>query len=127
MQIERKNYPHLDAPVGPYVHAVSYSGLLFLSGLTAFNTSAQDKDLATQAEAVFDQIRSMLETEGISFNNLIKVTIFVTELGEIDKLRNVLFSSYENSLPASSLVQVKSLFAPELKIEVEAIVALTHS
>ncbi|NJO42160.1 MAG: RidA family protein [Cyanobacteria bacterium CRU_2_1] len=127
MQIERKNYPHLDAPVGPYVHAVSYSGLLFLSGLTAFNTSAQDKDLATQAEAVFDQIRSILETEGISFNNLIKVTIFVTELGEIDKLRNVLFSSYENSLPASSLVQVKSLFAPELKIEVEAIVALTHS
>lgn len=47
MQIERKNCPDLDTPVGPYVHAVSYNGLLFLSGLTAFNTPAQDGDLAT--------------------------------------------------------------------------------
>ncbi len=127
MQVAHKNYPHLDAPVGPYVHAVSYNGLLFLSGLTAFNTSAQDGDLGTQAEAVFEQIKSILEAEGVNFNNLLKVTIFVTEFGEVDKLRNVLFSYYGNNLPASSLVQVKSLFAPELKIEVEAIVALTHS
>ena len=127
MQVAHKNYPHLDAPVGPYVHAVSYNGLLFLSGLTAFNTPAQDGDLATQAEAIFDQIKSILEAEGVNFNNLLKVTIFVTEFGEVDKLRNVLFSYYGNNLPASSLVQIKSLFAPELKIEVEAIVALTHS
>lgn len=124
MQIERKNYSHLDAPVGPYVHAVSYDGLLFLSGLTAFNTPAQDRNLATQAEAVFAQIRSILEAEGTSFNNLIEVTMFVTEFEEVDKLRNVLFSIYENNLPASSLIQVKGLFAPELKIEVKAIVAL---
>jgi 2-iminobutanoate/2-iminopropanoate deaminase len=127
MQIERKNYPHLDTPVGPYVHAVSYDGLLFLSGLTAFNTPAQTGDLATQAEAVFEQIGSILEAERISFENLLKVTIFVTALGEVDKLRDVLFSHYENNLPASSLIQVKSLFAPELKIEVEAVVALAGS
>ncbi|MBD3881509.1 RidA family protein [Phormidium tenue FACHB-886] len=127
MQVERKNYPYLDAPVGPYVHAVSYNGLLFLSGLTAYNTPAQDKDIATQAEAICSQMRSIFEMEGISFNNLIKVTMFVTELEEIDKLRSVLSSNYGNNLPASSLVQVKSLFAPELKIEIEAIVAVAHS
>ena len=126
MQIDHKNYPHLNAPVGPYVHAVSYNGLLFVSGLTAFNTPAQDGALATQAKAVFEQLKSILEAEGANFNNLLKVTIFVTELVDVDKLRNVLVSFYKNSLPASSLVQVKSLFAPELKIEVEAIVALTH-
>jgi 2-iminobutanoate/2-iminopropanoate deaminase len=126
MQIERKNYLHLDAPIGPYIHAVSYNGLLFLSGLTAFNTPAQDGDLATQAEAVFDQIQSILEAEKTGFKNLIKVTIFVTELVEVDQFRNVLFSYYENNLPASSLIQVKSLFAPELKIEVEAIAALAN-
>lgn len=127
MQVAHKNYPHLNAPVGPFVHAVSYNGLLFLSGLTAFNTLAQNGDLATQAEAVFAQIKSILEAEGANFNNLLKVTIFVTELREVEQLRNVLFSYYENNFPASSLVQVKSLFAPEVKIEVEAIVALTHS
>jgi 2-iminobutanoate/2-iminopropanoate deaminase len=127
MPVERKNYPHLDAPVGPYVHAVSYDGLLFLSGLTAFNTTAQSGSLATQAEAVFDQIESILKAEGIGFNKLIKVTVFVTEFEEVDKLRTILFRSYESNLPASSLVQVKSLFAPELKIEVEAVAALDRS
>ncbi|ESA34033.1 endoribonuclease l-psp [Leptolyngbya sp. Heron Island J] len=127
MNVERKNYAHLDTPVGPYVHAVSYNGLLFLSGLTAFNTPAQNQGLATQAQVVFDQIKSILDAEGTSFKDLIKVTIFVTEFDGVEQLRNVLFSSYENNLPASSLVQVKSLFAPELKIEVEAVVALTHS
>lgn len=124
MQVERKNYSHLDAPTGPYVHAVSYNGLLFLSGLTAFNTPAQSADLATQAQTVFAQIKSILEAEGTDFNHLLKTTIFVTELGDLAQLRNVLFSIYENNLPASSLIQVNSLFAPELKIEVEAIVAL---
>lgn len=78
MQVERKNYPHIDAPAGLYVHAVSYNGLLFISGLTVFNTPVQNEALATQAEAVFEQIRSILEAEGIGFNNPIKVTIFVT-------------------------------------------------
>lgn len=124
MQVERKNYSDLDAPAGPYVHGVSYNGLLFLSGLTAFNTPAQNANLATQAQTVFAQIKSILEAEGTDFNHLLKTTIFVTELGDLDRLRSVLFSIYENNLPASSLIQVNSLFAPELKIEVEAIVAL---
>lgn len=127
MKVERKNYPHLDKLVGPYVHATSYNGLTFLSGLTAFSTPAQNQDLATQAKAVFEQIGSILEAEGTSFESLIKVTIFVTELREIDQLRDVLFNSYKDNLPASSLIQVQSLFAPELKIEVEAIVALAPS
>ncbi|MEM9162256.1 MAG: RidA family protein [Cyanobacteria bacterium P01_F01_bin.4] len=125
MPFDRKNYPHLDAPVGPYVHATSYNGLLFLSGLTAFNTPAQDQDLPTQADAVFSQLRGILEAEGSGFENLIKVTLFVTEFEEIDKFRDVLFSVYGNHLPASSLIQIKSLFASDLKIEVEAIAALT--
>jgi 2-iminobutanoate/2-iminopropanoate deaminase len=125
MHVERKNYAHLDSPVGPYVHAVSANGFLFLSGLTAFNTPAQSKDLATQAKAVFDQISSILEEENASFVNLVRVTLFVTELEEMDSLRNVLSSIYKDSLPASSLIQVKDLFAPELKIEVEATVVLS--
>lgn len=125
MPIERKNYPHLDAPVGPYVHAVSYNGLLFLSGMTAFNTPAQNQDLAAQAEAVFAQISSILEAEGTGLESLIKVTIFVTEFEALDRFRSVLFDAYQIHLPASALIQVRGLFSPDLKIEVEAIAALT--
>lgn len=53
------------------------------------------------------------------------MTIFVTELTDIEQLRSALFSYYEDNLPASCLVQVKSLFVPELKIEIEAVVAVT--
>lgn len=123
MPIERKNYPHLDAPVGPYVHAVSYNGLLFLSGLTAFNTPAQNGGLAAQTEVVFEQLRQTLEAEGTGFEKLLKVTIFVTEFEALDRFRNVLFNAYQDNLPASALIQVRRLFAPELKIEVEAIAA----
>lgn len=123
MSVERKNYPHLDAPVGPYVHAVSYNGLLFLSGLTAFNTAAQYGTLVAQAEVVFNQLQQTLEAEGTGFENLLKVTIFVTEFEDLERFREVLFTAYQEYLPASALIQVKGLFAPELKIEVEAIVA----
>lgn len=124
MSIERKNYPHLDAPVGPYVHAVSYNGLLFLSGLTAFNTPAQNGDLAAQAEEVFDQLQQTLAAEGTGFENLLKVTIFVTEFEDLERFREVLFNAYQEHLPASALIQVRGLFAPEVKIEVEAIAAI---
>jgi len=49
MQIAHKTYPHLNAPVGPFVHAVSYNGLLFLSGLTAFKTPGYVKHKVLKA------------------------------------------------------------------------------
>ncbi|NER83801.1 MAG: RidA family protein [Leptolyngbya sp. SIO1D8] len=127
MQIERKNYSHLDAPVGPYVHAVSYNGLLFLSGLTAFNTPAQGQDLVTQAESVFGQLKRTLEAEETGFETLIKVTLFVTEFADLDRFRAVLFNAYQDNLPASTLIQVNRLFSPDIKIEVEAIAAVSSS
>lgn len=127
MHIERKNYPHLAVPVGPYVHAVEHNGLLFLSGLTAFNTPAQDKDLATQATTVLSQLKTILESEGTGFETLLKVTIFVTALEKVDELRTVLFNAYQRNLPASSLIQVNRLFLPELKIEMEAIAAIPNA
>jgi len=124
MVIERKNYPMLPQPVGAYVHAVSYQGLLYLSGLTAFGTAAQTGDLVEQAEAIFGQMRDILRAEGIGFERLLKVTLFVTDLADLGRLREVVFRYYQADLPASSLVQVKGLFLPDLKIEVEAIIAL---
>ena len=54
MTIERKNYPQLSEPVGPYVHAVKHQGVLYLSGLTAFGTSAQSGSAAEQVGVIFD-------------------------------------------------------------------------
>jgi 2-iminobutanoate/2-iminopropanoate deaminase len=122
--VSRINYPQLGVPVGPYVHATRYNGLLFVSGLTAFGTAAQRTDLASQAKSTLSQIQEILKSEKIGVEQILKVTIFVTDLSEAEGLRDVLFNFYQGKLPASSLIQVQKLFAPELKIEIEAIVAL---
>ena len=123
MRIERKNYPQLAQPVGPYVHAVKHGGLVYLSGLTAFGTASQGQSMAQQAQAIFDQIKNIATAEGTSLNALLKVTIFITGLDGLAELREVLTQTYSEGFPASSLVQVAALFSPDLCIEVEAVLA----
>ncbi|MFJ5160302.1 RidA family protein [Pantoea sp. NPDC088449] len=122
--ITRKNYPQLGEVKAPYVHAVKHADTLYVSGLTAFGTPAQQADIAAQAEAIFQQLHCIAGEEQSSLENLIKVTIFITSFDEINTLRSVLFRHYGDHLPASSLVQISQLFSPELKIEIEAIIAL---
>ncbi|WP_191923608.1 RidA family protein [Pantoea agglomerans] len=121
---ERKNYPQLGEVKAPYVHAVKHGATLYVSGLTAFGTAAQQGDMAEQAEAIFDQLRAVAAAEHTSLASLLKVMIFITSLTEITALREVLYRNYGEDLPASSLVQVSGLFSADLRIEIEAIFAL---
>ena len=124
MMPERKNYPQLVEVKAPYVHAVKHGATLYVSGLTAFGTAAQQGDMAEQAEAIFNQLRAVAAAEHTSLASLLKVTIFITSFTEITALREVLYRNYGEHLPASSLVQVSGLFSADLRIEIEAIFAL---
>jgi 2-iminobutanoate/2-iminopropanoate deaminase len=121
---ERKNYPQLGEVKAPYVHAVKHGATLYVSGLTAFGTAAQQGDIAEQAEAIFEQLKSVAAAENTSLAALLKVTIFITSFTEITALREVLYRHYGEHLPASSLVQISGLFSADLRIEIEAIFAL---
>ncbi|WP_437491424.1 RidA family protein [Sorangium sp. So ce1014] len=123
--MERKNYSALGDPVGPYVHAVKHNGFLFLSGLTAFGSPAQKGSVAEQAEAIFSQIASIARAEQVGLEAIAKVTIFVTSFDDIAALRETLFRIYGAALPASSLVRVAGLFSSDLRIEVEAVLAIS--
>ncbi len=124
MTLDRRNYPELPSPAGPYVHAVKAGSLLFLSGITAFGSPQQGKPIDAQADAVFDQIETVARREGTNLSALVKVTIFITSFVDVARLRGALFRRYGAHLPASSLVQVAGLFSPDLNIEVEAVLAL---
>lgn len=113
---ERKNYPQLGEVKAPYVHAVKHGVTLYVSGLTAFGTAAQQGNMAEQAEAIFDQLRAVAAAEHTSLAALLKVTIFITSFTEITALREVLYRNYGEHLPASSLVQVSGLFSTDLRI-----------
>lgn len=123
-QPERKNYPQLGEVKAPYVHAVKHGNTLYVSGLTAFGTPAQQSGIAEQAEAIFEQLRAVAAAEQTSLAALLKVTIFITSFADITALRGVLYRYYGEHLPASSLVQVSGLFSADLRIEIEAILAL---
>lgn len=123
-QLVRKNYPELGEVKAPYVHSVKHGNLLYISGLTAFGTAAQNQGIAQQAEEIFRQIRKIISAESTDFSALIKVTIFITSFTEIDALREVLYRNYGGHLPASSLVEVSRLFSPDLSIEIETIFGL---
>ncbi|MEM6052002.1 RidA family protein [Erwinia sp. P7711] len=125
-KLTRINYPQLGEVKAPYVHAVKHNDTLYVSGLTAFGTAAQKQGIVEQAEAIFSQFRLIAAAESLSLASLIKVTIFVTSLDEVNALRTVLFQHFGDRLPASSLVQVSQLFSPDLMIEIEAIFALNE-
>jgi 2-iminobutanoate/2-iminopropanoate deaminase len=122
--IERNNYPTLGAPVGPYVHGVRFGDLLFLSGLTAHGTAAQTQGIAAQAEATLRRIEAVALAEGATLSALLKVTLYVTTLEHIAELRATLQRIYGAHLPASTLVQVQALFAQDLSVEIDAVLAL---
>lgn len=121
----RINFPGLSPAAGPYCHAVLHAGTLYTSGLTAYGTDRQSANAGDQTEAVLDQLSQLAKGCGASMETLVKVTLFAVDPEDIPEIRSALTRRYGTFLPASSLVLVKSLFAPDLRIEMEAIFALT--
>ena len=124
MKVERKNYAELGEILGPYTHSVIHQNTLYTSGLTAFGSKAQKEGIEAQTRAIFSQLNQICEANNVTLKNLIKVTLFVSDLSEIESLRTTLFELYGNHIPASSLIKVDALFSEDLKIEIEAVIAL---
>lgn len=122
--VERINYEGLPQIAGPYVHATKHHKTLYISGLTAYGTVAQSSDLVEQSTEILGQLAAILECEQRSKSDLIKLTIFVRDIGLLASIREQLFQFYDGYLPACSLVEVSKLIHPDLQIEIEAIVAL---
>ncbi len=124
MSIQRKNYTELGEVLGPYSHSVIHQNTLYTSGLTAFGSEAQKEGIEAQTRAIFSQLNQICQANNVTLKNLIKVTLFVSDLSEMESLRTTLFELYGNHIPASSLIKVDALFSEDLKIEIEAIIGL---
>ncbi len=87
---------------------------------------AEYGDMAAQTEAVLVMIRNMVEAEGGSLENVVKVTNFVTDISKeaTEASRDMRRKYFGESLPASTRVQVVELIEPQLLIEIEAIAVL---
>ncbi|MHA7304626.1 RidA family protein [Arthrobacter sp. TMN-49] len=100
--------------------------LLFVSGqlpLDARGTPVSG-GIREQATAVFDRIAIILDAEGGSLADVVKLTYFLTDMADLAQLREVISEYFEDPKPASTLVQVSALVEPEFLLEIDAIAAL---
>ena len=126
MDIMRKNYAEIPAPGAPHFHSVRAGNMLFLSGATARDTEAEHGDMAEQTEVILRRMKHIVEAEGGTMSNIVKITSFVTEIDSAAgaKTHEVRVRYFGDNLPASTRVQVAGLVEPHLKIEIEAICVL---
>jgi enamine deaminase RidA (YjgF/YER057c/UK114 family) len=129
--IRRINPPELGTPPGySQIVDVSASRLIFIAGQTALDRDGKivgKNDFARQADQVFENLGIALQASGCTAANLIKLTVFLTDmddLGRYREARNRFFASVTPpAAPAVTLVEVSKLYGADLMIEVEAIAA----
>jgi len=130
--IRRINPPELGEPPGySQIVDVSAGRLVFIAGQTALdrdgNVVGKD-DFAAQAERVFENLAVALRASGCTAANLVKLTVFLTDmdnLGRYREARNRFFASVTPpAAPAVTLVEVSKLYGPNFLLEVEAIAAV---
>ena len=124
MDIIRRDYPDMPQPAGAFHHSVRFGNMLFIAGSTARGTAAETGDIAAQTEVILQKFQTILEANGGSISNIVKVTSFVTDLREAPASGEVRRKYFEGNLPASTQVQVAALGTPDIKIEIEAIAVL---
>jgi 2-iminobutanoate/2-iminopropanoate deaminase len=77
-------------------------------------------DIAAQTRRVLDNIGAVLKAEGVAFENIVKTTIFLTDLGDFQAVNEIYGSYFKNHPPARSTVQVAAL-PKGAKVEIEVI------
>jgi reactive intermediate/imine deaminase len=127
--VQYLNPPALSAPTG-YTHVVQVHGgrTIYIAGQVAFDKSGNvvgKGDFAAQATQVFENLKSALAAGGATFDNLVKVTTFVTDLSQMQTLRSIRAKYYGKNPPASTLVQITKLASDDLMIEIEAIAVVS--
>ncbi|HET6359058.1 RidA family protein [Streptomyces sp.] len=124
-RLTRVQAPEGVAPGTGYSHVVWGTGrFVAISGQCAIDEDGKvvgEGDPAAQATQVFENLRRCLAAAGASFDDVVKLTYFVTDVAHLPAVRAARDAVIDaGQLPASSAVQVAALFRPELLVEIEA-------
>ena len=112
--------------IGPYSQAIQAGNFLFLSGQIPINPKTGELvkgDIRQQTRQVLENIKGVLESQGLEMGDVVKVTIFLKDIGNFNQVNEVYSIYFPSSPPARSTVEVAKL-PRDAGIEIEAI-ALT--
>lgn len=100
------------AAVGPYNHAVRVGDLLFCAGQIPLNPadgSLVTGDIKAQTERVLEHVKAILDDQKLTFGNVVKSTVFLTNLADFAGMNEVYAKYFTSDFPARSTVQVAAL------------------
>jgi 2-iminobutanoate/2-iminopropanoate deaminase len=117
--------PPLSPPaVGPYNHAVRVGDLLFCSGQIPLDPADPSApitgDIETQTTRVLNNVQSILNHQGLTFQHVVKSTVFMTDLNEFAAMNEVYARFFTSEHPARSTLQVAAL-PRAARVEIEII------
>lgn len=128
-------------PVGAYPHARKVGGLLFLSGVGPRQKGSKnipgvtldndkniiDYDIEAQCHSVFKNVRDILEASGASWNDLVDVTVFLTNMDEDFSKYNALWAEYfKNDPPCRTTIEINKLPTP-IAIELKCVAVIKEN
>ena len=117
-----------DAPaaIGTYSQAIRSGDFVFLSGQIPLDPATMeivDGDFDVRAQCVFDNLKAVAEAAGGSLNDVVKLTIYLTDLGNFATVNSVMEDYFDQPYPARAAVGVASL-PKGVDVEADAILAL---
>jgi reactive intermediate/imine deaminase len=113
------------AAIGPYSQAVRAGGTVYLSGQIPLDPGTGELvtgDIA-QARRVFDNLRAVCEAAGGTFDDVVRVGIYLTDLGDFAAVNAVMADAFREPFPARSTIQVSAL-PRGARVEVDAVLHL---
>ena len=119
------NSVNAPAAIGPYSQAVEANGTLYISGQLPINPAVgkiEATDITAQTEQVFANINAILTEAGYTFADVVKSTVFLSDIADFGGMNEVYKKYYQTECPARSAFAVKALPLNGL-VEIETIAA----
>ena len=117
----------LNEPISHYTDAVRHGDLLFISGVAPLDAAGRlvgGGDVAAQARQVLANMGKILAAAGAGFEDVLKVTVYLTDVADRSKINPVRQEFFGKARPASTLIGVAALAVPGMKVEIEAVAGL---
>jgi 2-iminobutanoate/2-iminopropanoate deaminase len=100
------------APIGPYSQAIEAGDFIFCSGQIPLDPQTgqlTQGDISVQAKRILDNFEAGLRAAGAELKDTVKLTVYLTDLGDFEALNKVLAATFMNEPPARAVVQVAAL------------------
>ena len=112
-----------------YSQGVKAGNIIFLSGHVALDSKGEvvgRNDFPKQVHCVFNNLQTTLRLERANLSDIVKITVYLTDIRNLQEYRKIRAEYFKDWFPASTLVQVGSLIMKELMIEIDAVAILNQ-